>query len=146
MDEYEMKIDENGDVYTKVLYPEKPIEINVGGVNHIVGIQPVYGVVNIVYKDKKETLLKYLNEQKALLTDRKQKAEDVIKQTDGFNLEGMKEAIQILPLDKIRSKKLQELNEVAKCVLMANDAQKNLVVIEQNISKIQKQIDFLTKI
>ena len=143
MEEYDMMWNKDGGINSKVTYPETPIEIQVGKEKFVVGVQPSYDVANNIAPDKVQTLKAYLCEQKALLETRIKAAKDVMKSTEGFDLEGLKESIDKIPVEKLKMKKLEPLNELARRVVMRQDASKSLVVLEKNMGKIQEQIDFI---
>ena len=84
-------------------------------------------------------------EQKAFLETRLKAGEDVMKSTEGYELEGLKEELQKIPVEKMKSKKLQALSEVARRVIMRKDAEKSLVDLKESMVELQKQIDFIDK-
>jgi hypothetical protein len=140
---YEMKYLDNGDVHSSVEYPEKDIEISVNGEKVIIGKQPPYNVVNIINKDKISVLIKYLTEQYEMLMQRLVKAEETVKETEGFDVPELKERFDKIPQEKLNSKKLSALNDVAQRVLMRTEAEKTIGVLKDNIDKILDQIVFL---
>jgi hypothetical protein len=134
---------EEGDLQGVSVYPRKVVEIKVNGEPVEIGYQPEYEVLNIINKDKVDKLKIYLQEQLDMLLARKKQAVEVIAKTEAYSLEGMKEAIEKLPKDKMNAKKLQELNGLSKNVLMNTDAKANLIILDNGIAEIEEQLDFI---
>lgn len=139
----EMKWTEDKKLYTTVEYPGKPVEISVGGEKFIVGEQPAYSVVNVIDSEKTDTLKAYLLDQYELLEKRKKAAMEVISETSVAEVEGLRDALNKIPTDKLKQKKLLYLNEMAKKALMRNEAEANFKVINKSMLKIKEQIDFI---
>jgi len=137
---------ENGDVEGIQIYASTEVTIPVNGEQVIIGTQPEYEVPQIILKDKLPILLDYLKKQKEMLESRVTAAKEVIEKTDYIDLDKINDAILKIPADKLNAKKLQHLQQLTQDFYMKKNAIENMKVLEENVVKIQEQIDFLSKL
>lgn len=143
----DMKVLPNGDVEGVIEYPEKEIEVTIGGVKKVIGIQPAYKVVNIIKKEKIVELYKYLNEQKDYFVDRIKACDETLEKTKAVDLEVLSKAILKLPSGKkLGQSKAQYLNRLAEEYYMKKGAIDSKKQLEKSLNEIEKQTDFLSKL
>jgi hypothetical protein len=141
----------NGDLEGGIVYPEQEVEIEVKGEKHVIGTQPAHTIFNIVKKDSIPTLRLYLEEQFKEIEKRAVAAANAMKPFDGIEAAADKfeNCLKLIPKDdedKSRfHKRLDKTNVLADQIMKYLHAKKNLEILDMNVEKIKKQIDFIAE-
>ena len=94
-------------------------------------------------KDKAAKLKAYLQEQKTMLEERLKKSNEVIEQTAGYDNEQLLASLEKIPADKLRTKALKPLSDMAQNIHMNLNTKRNIELLEQSLVDINSQLEKL---
>lgn len=144
MTKQEFKKLPSGDVEGVMVYPSTKVTIQINGRESEIGEQPEYEVKQIIKKEKINDLLEYLRQQKDHFAHRLKSAQEVLDKTEHIDIDKLQGALLSLPEEvSKKSKKLASLNKLAEDYYMKSGALKNMKILEENLAKIEEQIQFL---
>lgn len=142
----QFKVLDNGDVEGSTSYPKKDVSIKVAGREVVIGYAPEYEIKQIIHKDKIKVLLEYLNEQKDYLVERLKKNQEVLDATEAIDIDKVSDALTKLPMDSSKKKKYPAMERLVQEFYMKSGALKNKPLLDENIKKIDEQIEYLSKL